>query len=77
MELAGARVTEKTTFLDGCHKYGWLITLIGQALLFAYFVGGIRSDVSTMADRLSRVERVMDNQAQASALAAAAAAAKK
>ena len=62
-------------FADGCHHWGWLISLIFNLILFAYFVGGMRSDMESIADRLTRVERVMDaTQANATATANAAAA---
>ena len=49
------------TFADGCHRYGWLINLLVMFAMFAYFVGGMRSDVNSLMDRQARVERVLDS----------------
>lgn len=41
---------------DGCHRYGWLLNMIVMALLFAYFMGGLREEVTEMKERLIKVE---------------------
>jgi hypothetical protein len=51
---------EKRTFADGCHKYGWLITIIANVLIVGLFVGGMRADLNSVADRMSRMERLLD-----------------
>jgi len=47
-------------FLDGCHKYGWLITVIMNACLMAYFIGGMKADMVNIKDRLDKFENKLD-----------------
>ena len=52
---------QQSTFLDGCHRYGWLITIIANLLFIGLYAGGMRADLNSVADRLSRVERSLDS----------------
>ena len=47
-------------FLDGCHRYGWLITMVANLLFIGLFMGGIRSDLNAVMERTGRVERLLD-----------------
>lgn len=51
---------EENTFLDGCHKYGWLLTIIINALLLAYFVGGETASLADIKERVGRLEQQWD-----------------
>ncbi len=50
-------------FLDGCHKYGWLITLLTLLVSFAYFMGGLSKTVedlkTEMGSRITRLEQTV------------------
>lgn len=46
-------------FLDGCHRYGWLITILMNLILFSYFMGGINESIKAMDSRLLMLERAV------------------
>ena len=46
----------KKGFLDGCHKYGWAITIITNLVFFAYFGGRMIQKLSDVEDRVGRLE---------------------
>jgi hypothetical protein len=50
--------TEK--FADGCHRYGWLITIIINALMLAYFVGTSNQSLQDIKERVGRMEQQWD-----------------
>lgn len=47
-------------FFDGCHKYGWVITIVVNLLLFASFVGSMYQRLDDVRDRVGRLERQWD-----------------
>ena len=58
---------ESRSFLDGCHRYGWLLTLIGLIITglmnlsyIAYSYGRIEQNMSDVRDRVGRLERSWD-----------------
>ena len=58
---------ESRNFLDGCHRYGWLLTLIGLIITglmnlsyIAYSSGRIEQSMSDVRDRVGRLERSWD-----------------
>jgi hypothetical protein len=46
-------------FLDGCHRYGWIINIITSILMLAYFVGGLNTRVDDLKERVIRIENVL------------------
>lgn len=48
------------TFGDGCHRYGWIITIVINALLLAYFVGGQTQTLNDIKERVGRLEHQLD-----------------
>lgn len=32
-------------FIDGCHRYGWIITIVVNVAALAYFTGGLNQSV--------------------------------
>ena len=54
----------RSTFMDGCHRYGitpgLVIQLLGMLVMFAYFTGQLKATEDQVADRMTRVERVLD-----------------
>jgi len=61
--------TNTERFFDGCHRYGWIISILATALLngimLAYFVGGQTQRIddlkSEVEQRVGRIEQQMDN----------------
>lgn len=47
--------------IDSCHRYGWLIALLGNLVMFAYFIGGVKTIVESHDARLQRIERFIDD----------------
>lgn len=47
-------------FLDGCHRYGWLLAIIFNAILLAYFVGGESQALLDIKERVGRMEQQWD-----------------
>lgn len=49
---------------DGCHKYGWLISVVVQALLFAFMMGSMNQRIEDiglyMGQRMERLETQVD-----------------
>lgn len=48
-------------FLDGCHKYGWVLNIIITALMFAYYLGGSHSDMIGMQRSIDGINQRMEN----------------
>lgn len=48
--------SKRTAFLDGCHRYGWLIapiiTLLGAALMLAYSTGVMQQDLNSLHEQV-------------------------
>lgn len=49
---------------DGCHRYGWIITIIVTVLMWAFTVGTFKQSVDDMKSefehRIERLERQID-----------------
>lgn len=49
---------------DGCHRWGWLITIIITAamnlIMFAYFQGTVSQSLSDVKERVIRLEQQWD-----------------
>lgn len=54
----------RTRFLDGCHRYGWLIapiiSMTGTLVMFAYFMGELHALVDGIERRVTRIEATLD-----------------
>ncbi len=50
---------------DACHKYGWVITLVGtlifQVVFWSYSVGMFKQTVADFGARIDRLERQIDS----------------
>ena len=60
-------MANKRSFLDGCHRYGWIITLVGiigsiviNAVLIAYSSGKIEQSLADVRERVGRLEQQWD-----------------
>ena len=60
-------MASKRSLLDGCHKYGWLITFIGligtvviNAMLIAYSTGKVEQSLADVRERVGRLEQQWD-----------------
>ena len=58
---------KKLQLIDGCHKYGWLIALIGLAISVVINIASIASyssrieqSLTDVLQRVDRLERQMD-----------------
>ncbi len=49
-------MSPRARFLDGCHRYGWLITIMVNLALFAYFTGGLRADVTNLKESMNEAK---------------------
>lgn len=45
---------------DGCHRYGWLLAIVLNALMLAYFVGGQSQSLQDIKERVGRMEQQWD-----------------
>lgn len=53
------RSNRSTRFLDGCHRYGWLINILVTLATIAYFFGGVHKQVELMDKRIGNVESLV------------------
>jgi hypothetical protein len=51
---------KEASFVDGCHRYGWVITLIVNLIVLAYLSGVVVSRVDGLSGRIERLERQID-----------------
>ena len=58
-------IEPRRTFMDGCHRYGitpgLFVQLVGMLVMFAYFTGQLKVAQEQVADRMTRIERVLDS----------------
>ena len=47
-------------FLDSCHRYGWIITIVVNLMFFAYFVGTTSERLDDLRERVGRLEQQWD-----------------
>ena len=50
----------RNRFIDGCHRYGWLIGIIANLLIVGVFAGRLSQSVDDVRERLFRVEQRVD-----------------
>lgn len=46
----------RKSFSDGCHRYGWLITIIVNLMALAYFAGGVSKTLEAQDQRIKLIE---------------------
>ena len=51
---------KEANFIDGCHRYGWIITLIVNLIVLAYLSGVVVSRVDALGYRIDRLEHQID-----------------
>lgn len=45
--------------LDGCHRFGWLISPAITLLMLAYFFGGLNQKVESLSGRMATNEAIV------------------
>lgn len=53
-----------TSLIDGCHRYGWLITIIVNCIFLAFFTGSQTQRIEDLSHRLGRLEAQIDDLAR-------------
>lgn len=60
MSLEHGQYDRKPSFIDGCHRYGWIITIIINAVMLAYFAGVQTQALTDIKERVGRLEQQWD-----------------
>lgn len=55
-------MSKREKFLDGCHKYGWIITIVVQLFALSYFGGQLTARVDDVIKRVDRIESRLDQR---------------
>lgn len=55
--------------VDGCHRYGWVITIAVYIVTMAYYMGGLTNEINGLKDRafdnnlrIGRIEQILMNR---------------
>lgn len=56
--------SKPAVFFDGCHRYGWIISILTTLAMFAYFMGGLNSTINAIDKRVMRIEASIDKVAK-------------
>lgn len=47
-------------FIDGCHRYGWLLTIVINLLMASFVIGEMRQEMSDLTQRVARMEEQLE-----------------